>query len=163
MANLIIQGLNTPQIASELHVTKDTVKSHRKSIYSKLDAHNLVQFINKYMKFVLFVLFAFTTGLTSAQVIQEGTMIVKDDGTIQWDVQDTIVHGSKWFLLTLEGIEWGTRPYQPVDNSDKAFMWVIWEGREYRTFFSELAAHQYMMTNEFTKVSIYMDTNNLIE
>lgn len=36
----IAQGQSTDQIANELHITNETVKSHRKAIFRKLDVHN---------------------------------------------------------------------------------------------------------------------------
>jgi len=44
---LLATSLSTPEIADELFVTPNTVRSHVKSIYSKLDAHNRMQAIQR--------------------------------------------------------------------------------------------------------------------
>ena len=40
---LIIQGLSNQAIAQVLHISENTIKSHNKEIFAKLDVHNRVE------------------------------------------------------------------------------------------------------------------------
>lgn len=44
---LLLQGLSNPDIAKELYVSENTVKTHIKNIYKKLNINNRYQLINK--------------------------------------------------------------------------------------------------------------------
>jgi len=40
---LISQGLSNQEIAQVLHISENTIKSHNKEIFAKLDVHNRVE------------------------------------------------------------------------------------------------------------------------
>jgi LuxR family maltose regulon positive regulatory protein len=44
---LLATSLSTPEIADELFVTPNTVRSHVKSIYGKLGVHNRIEAIQR--------------------------------------------------------------------------------------------------------------------
>ena len=47
---LLIQGLNTKQIAEKLFVSETTAKTHKYAIYKKLGAHSINEVFNRYME-----------------------------------------------------------------------------------------------------------------
>ncbi len=51
IATLIIKGKSNKEIADELNRSKETIDTHRKSIYRKLDVHSIVQFIKLSVKY----------------------------------------------------------------------------------------------------------------
>lgn len=46
IARLIVDGLNTKEIASKLYISENTVKFHRKNIYKKLKIQKSLELIN---------------------------------------------------------------------------------------------------------------------
>lgn len=46
VVRLLCQGRTEPAIAKELDLSLNTVKTYVKRLYSKLDVHNRVQFLN---------------------------------------------------------------------------------------------------------------------
>jgi DNA-binding NarL/FixJ family response regulator len=51
IATLIIKGKSNKEIAEELNRSKETIDTHRKRIYRKLDVHSIVQFIKLSVKY----------------------------------------------------------------------------------------------------------------
>jgi DNA-binding CsgD family transcriptional regulator len=47
---LLTSGLYTREIAAEMHLGKETVKSHLRTIYDKLDVRNQVEAINAFLE-----------------------------------------------------------------------------------------------------------------
>lgn len=45
---LIVENHSTPQIAKKLSVSNETIKSHRKKIYSKLEVCTIIELMNFY-------------------------------------------------------------------------------------------------------------------
>lgn len=46
IARLIVDGLNTREIASKLYISENTVKFHRKNIYKKLKIQKSLELIS---------------------------------------------------------------------------------------------------------------------
>jgi DNA-binding NarL/FixJ family response regulator len=47
IVELLVNGSSTKDIASRLHISMDTVKTHRKNIHKKLNTHSVVQLMIK--------------------------------------------------------------------------------------------------------------------
>ena len=47
---LVIKGLTSKEISKELNIAEQTVKAHKENIYYKLDVHNKVQAVIKYLQ-----------------------------------------------------------------------------------------------------------------
>ncbi len=50
---LLSEGLSNKQIAKKLHLKTQTIKTYRKSIYFKLEVHNIAQLLKKALKYEL--------------------------------------------------------------------------------------------------------------
>jgi len=50
VAELIVSGMKTKEIAHALNISVETVKSHRKQIFSKLDLHSVSQLSKRFMQ-----------------------------------------------------------------------------------------------------------------
>ena len=48
--DLIVEGYTNKEIAKKLVISEHTVKAHKESIYSKLNVHNKVQAVIKYLQ-----------------------------------------------------------------------------------------------------------------
>lgn len=53
VAQLIMEGYLTKQVALALHIAIGTVRNHVKNIYQKLEVHSRVQLINKLIQYNL--------------------------------------------------------------------------------------------------------------
>jgi DNA-binding NarL/FixJ family response regulator len=51
--SLISQGFSTNDIADDLHISKDTVKTYRKNLFRKLGANNMAVLIRRSMEYGL--------------------------------------------------------------------------------------------------------------